>query len=175
MPYAITLRLADADCGPVDALLDLLSARDIADDVRRFGYAPHITLAVYPDDADAGALAASAAALSMQWKRLPVRFVGLGIFPGAPAVLWLAPVVNSSLLVRHAHLLARHAASSHWASGAWVPHVTLSAALANPNALAAATELAASTLTPFEAALDRVELVRFMPLEVLFSGPLVAG
>ena len=24
MPYAITLRLADADCGPVDALLDLL-------------------------------------------------------------------------------------------------------------------------------------------------------
>ena len=175
MPHAITLRLADADCGPVDALLDLLAARDIADDVRRFGYAPHITLAVYPDDADARALAASAAALSVQWKRLPVRFVGLGIFPGAPAVLWLAPVVNSSLLVRHAHLLARHAASGHWASGAWVPHVTLSAALANPDALAAATGLAAAALTPFDATLDRVELVRFAPLEVVFSGALVAG
>lgn len=175
MPYAMTLRLDEADRAPVDTMLQALAASGIADDVIRFGYAPHITLAVYPDDADAKPLAATAAALSVQWKRLAVRFSHLGIFPGAPAVLWLAPVANSALLVRHAHLLARHPASGHWASGAWVPHLTLSAALADGAALAAATAAASAAFAPFTATVSHVELIRTAPLELLFSGPLAEG
>jgi len=175
MPYAITLRLAHADCAAVAAMLDRLAACGISDDVRSFGYAPHITLAVYPDEADANAMAATAAALSVQWKPLQVRFGGLGIFANSPAVLCVTPVVTSALLVRHAQLLARHPATGRWASGAWVPHVTLSAALATPSALAAAVESVSAVFAPFEAALDRVELVRFAPVDVLFSGALAAG
>jgi 2'-5' RNA ligase len=175
MPHAITLRLAEADCAPVTALLDRLAAAGIADDLLQLGYAPHITLAVYPDDADASALAATAAALSVQWKMLRVRIAGLGIFANSPAVLYLAPVVTSALLVRHAQLLARHPAAGHSASGAWVPHVTLSAALAAPSGLAAAVATVSPVFAPFEAALDRIDLIRFAPVDVLFSGALAGG
>ncbi len=175
MPHAITLRLANADCAIITTLLDRLAADGIADDVPHLGYAPHITLAVYPEDADATALAASVAALSVQWKRLSVRFAGLGIFPNSPAVLWLAPVVTSALMVRHAQLLARHPATGHWAGGAWVPHVTLSAALDSSTRVAAAVACATAGFAPFEAIVDRVELVRFAPVQVMFSGALTGG
>lgn len=172
MPYAFALRLDEADSAPVTTRLQALAARGIADDVLRFGLPPRITLAVYPEDADPTALAATAAALSVQWKRLPVRFAGLGVFPGAPSVLWLMPIATSALLVRHAQLLARHPAQGHWASGAWVPHVTLSAALPDAAALAAAVSLAAEGFQPFEATLAHVDLIRTDPPELLFSGQL---
>ncbi len=173
MPYAMTLRLDEADRAPVDTLLQALAAAGITHAGR--GNAPHITLAEYPDDADAKALAATAAGLSVQWKRLPVRFAHLGIFPGTPAALWLAPVTTSALLVRHAQLLARHPASGPWASGAWVPHLMLGAELADEAALAAATATANATFAPVTATLGHVELIRTAPFETLFSGPLAAG
>ena len=172
MPYAFALRLDEADSAPVTTRVQALAAAGIADDVRHFGLPPRITLAVYPDEADATALAATAAALSVQWKRLTVRFAGLGVFPGEPAVLWLLPVATSALLVRHAQLLARHPAHGPWASGAWVPHVTLSDALPDPAALAAAVSRATEGFQPFEATLAHVDLIRTDPADLLFSGQL---
>ena len=173
MPYAITLRLDDADCAPVHTLLQALAASGITEPGR--GHAPRITLVEYPDNADAKALAATAAGLSVQWKRLPVRFAHLGVSPGAPSALWLAPVTNSALLVRHAQLLARHPGSGPWASGAWVPHLMLNADLADTNVLAAATASASAAFAPFTATVSHVELIRTEPLELLFSGPLAEG
>jgi len=147
MPYAITLRLDDADRAPVDTLLQALAASGIIDAGR--DHALRITLVEYPDDADAKALAATAAGLSVQWKRLPVRFAHLGISPGAPAALWLAPVTNSALM--------------------------LSADLADTGVLAAATASASAAFAPFTATVSHVELIRTAPLELLFSGPLAAG
>lgn len=175
MPYAITLRLDEADCAPVQVILQALAASGITDAAPRPGHGPHITLGEYPDDADATALAAIAAGLSVQWKRLPVRFTGLGIVPGTPAMLCLTPIATSALLVRHAHLLARQPGTGPWASGAWVPRVTLSADLANPAALATATAIASAAFVPFTATLAHVELVRTAPPELLFSGPLAEG
>jgi 2'-5' RNA ligase len=168
MPYAFALRLDEADCAPLTALLQALAASGFA------GTPPRITLAAYPDHADPAALAATAAALSVQWKRLTVRFAGLGVFPGEPAVLRLLPVATSALLVRHAQLLARHPAQGPWASGAWVPHVTLSDALPNPAALAAAVSRAAEDFQPFEASLAHVDLIRSDPPELLVSGQLAS-
>ena len=166
MPYAFALRLDEADVAPITTRLQALAASGIADTP------PRITLAAYPDNADPAALAATAAALSVQWKRLTVRFAGLGVFPGEPAVLWLLPVATSALLVRHAQLLARHPAHGPWASGAWVPHVTLSDALPDPAALAAAVSRAAEGFQPFEATLAHVDLIRTDPADLLFSGRL---
>jgi hypothetical protein len=56
-----------------------------------------------------------------------------------------------------------------------VPHLTLSAALADGAALAAATATASAAFAPFTATLARVELIRTAPLELLFSGPLAEG
>ena len=172
MPYAMTLRLDEADRAPFDTLMHALAAHAGADEAAELRHTPRIILAAYPDDADAKALATTAAALSAQWKRLPVRFASLGIFPGDPASLWLAPITNSALLVRHAHLLARHAATGPWASGVWIPHLMLCAALPGAAALAAATAAANGAFTPFTATLSDVELIRTAPQELVFSAPL---
>jgi len=58
------------------------------------------------------------------------------------------------------------AVDPHYRSNAWVPHVTVSGTLADPTrALAALLPL----WQPLSGILDRVELVRFRPVEILQS------
>ncbi len=60
---------------------------------------------------------------------------------------------------------------AHYRPDAWMPHVTLSGALADP---AAALALLLPLWRPVTGRLDRVDLVRFRPVDVLYSRPLPA-
>jgi 2'-5' RNA ligase len=166
MPYAVTLRL-DADAAAhVRRLVAVLAADDL------LHYAPHVTLAVYPDDSNIDRLRHTVETLVAQWRALPVGFAGLGLFPGAASVLWVAPVVTAELLRLHAALLAAlPTAHPHYAPGTWVPHVTLVQQLADDRTAAAMAALV-TVWQPFSGALDRVDFVQFMPVEVLASWPL---
>lgn len=164
MPYAIALVLDEDSAVRAGRLTD---AVDGVCPAVRHGGPPHITLGVYPDDADAAALAASVAALGAGWRRLAVGFSGLGVFPAAGSVLYAAPVVTSALLVRHAQLLSRHVPDPLYASGAWVPHLTLAQDLADAPAVASGLQAAMAAWQPFSAMLDRLALFRFHPVEVL--------
>jgi len=86
MPYAVTLRLDEAAAAEVRRLWALVAAGDAAE------YAPHVTLAVYPDDGDVGLLRDAVAVLAARWRALEVTFAGIGVFAGA--VVWLAPVAT---------------------------------------------------------------------------------
>lgn len=171
MPYAVTLRL-DADVAPaVEGMWRTLAALGFDDDRHRLGYAPHVTLAIYPDDAPAGDMRAALESVARGWTALPVTLAGFGVFPGLAPVLWIAPVVTPALLDRHAAVQAALpdlVPHEHYRPGAWVPHVTLSgAALRDPaGALAALLPLFQRPLT---GTLDQVDLVRFRPVEVLWS------
>jgi hypothetical protein len=59
MPLAAALRLDDAAAAPVSALWRALAEAGVDDDCLRLGYPPHVTLAVWPDDAPVGALQAA--------------------------------------------------------------------------------------------------------------------
>lgn len=174
MPFAITLRFDAATTPVVEAMWQLLAASGIDRDRHDLGYAPHVTLAVYADDAPVGVLRDALEDAGKTWAALPVTLAGLGIFPGSAAILWAAPVVTTSLLARHAAL---HAAlpgllpHPHYRPDAWVPHVTLSGGLADP---AAALAVLLPLWRPVTGLLDRVDLVRFRPVEVLHSRPLRA-
>ena len=164
MPYAVTLRLDEAAAAEVRRLWALVAAGDAAE------YAPHVTLAVYPDDGDVGLLRDAVAVLAARWRALEVTFAGIGVFAGA--VVWLAPVVTGELLRRHAELVgALPVAHPHYRVGAWVPHVTLAQELTEAGVAAAMSALLAEW-RPFAGSLDRVEIVRFTPVEVLASWPL---
>ncbi|HEY0419112.1 MAG TPA: 2'-5' RNA ligase family protein [Acetobacteraceae bacterium] len=167
MPYAVTLRLDDASAARIQALTETLADRGFAGGPSV--YPPHVTLGLYGDEADAEALAASVATLGASWRPLRVHLAAIGIFPGSPCTLWLLPVTTSALLVRHAQLVGRHTAHPHYASGAWVPHVTLLQRLAGPEEAGAALAASAALWQPHAALLDRVELVRFHPVEIVAS------
>jgi 2'-5' RNA ligase len=151
----------------ISEFLGTLAAHGIDADRHELGYAPHITLATYPDDTPSDRLCGALDQVAHCWEPLPISLSGFGIFPGPPASLWVAPVVTSALLERHAALhaaLAELQPHAHYRLGAWVPHVTLSGALNDPDrALAAVLPL----WRPLTGLLDQLDLVRFRPVEVI--------
>lgn len=176
MPYALTLRLDEAAAARVARLWHAVA--EAGDDgALRLGYGPHITLAILPDGIDAEALATAGFATARGWDALPVTLAGLGVFPGEPAVVWAAPVATEALLARQRALHAALAAfpvHAHYQPGAWVPHVTLSKDGGAP----ASRIVEAATAAwdgPISGWLDRLELVRFRPVEILRSVALQAA
>lgn len=172
MPLVATLRLDDAAAMPVAAMWRASAEGCIDDDCLRLGYPPHVTMAVWPDRTPIKPLIRVVERLSGEWDALPLSLAGFGLFPGAPAVLWLAPVVTSMLLARQAALVAavpnadRH---EPYRPEHWIAHVTLGQAGAPACALQALTPLWRGAVT---GRLDRTDLVRFQPAEVARRLPL---
>ncbi len=172
MPLAITLRLDAAAAAPVAAMWRALADAGIDTNCCDLGYPPHITLAVYPDDAPAETLRAVLLVLTPTWQALPITLAGIGIFPAPSPTLWQTPVPTSALLACHDALLAALPdvpPHPHYGAESWVPHVTLSGPLRNP---AAALQALLPLWQKVNGLLDRVDLVRFRPVEVLHSVPM---
>ena len=171
MPYAVTLPLDAAAAKRIRRMRHILAEQAGADDAIRLGYASHLTLAVLPDTVPAAEI--EKAALRVAENRAPFSVVlaGIGIFPGTPPVVWAAPAVTDGPLAGHAALLeslAPFAVHPHYRPGNWVPLVTFSQN--GPSSAARAVEVLASAWDgPIYTLLERVELVRFLPVEILRS------
>ncbi len=124
MPFAVTLCFDPPSAAAIAKIWEVLASKGIDTDRHQLGYAPHITLAIYPDEAPAAQLMAALRTLAATWSALPVTLSGLGIFPSSSAVFWAAPVVTPALLARHAAVQAALPdlqAHAHYHLGAWVP------------------------------------------------------
>jgi 2'-5' RNA ligase len=169
MRIAVTLCFDPACAVLLEGMWRTLAEQNIDSDRHQLGYAPHITLAIYPDETLADQVGAALERIAPAWQALPIALAGLGIFPGATSILWAAPVVTTELLNRHMDLQAAlpgFPVDPHYRPGSWVPHVTLSGALPDAGqALAVLT----SRWRPVSGFLSRLELVRFRPVELLKS------
>src|SRR6185295_17529553 len=90
----------------VEEMWNALAAEGIDADRQQLGYAPHITLAIYPDDSPPDVLRTALQRVVRRWEALPITFGGFGIFRGPPAILWLVPVATPVLFAQHAELQA---------------------------------------------------------------------
>ncbi len=161
MRTAVTLPLDKSSAAKATEIMRRLADAGLARDMLDLGYPPHITLGIWPS---ADGLAEAVLRLA---RRPPVelQFAGLAIFPGDPAVLWLAPAGSGALLRLHAALAQRcPGAEPAYEPESWVPHATLAQRLADP---AAALAVAAEGWAPFAASLERMELVSVSPLRVI--------
>ena len=169
MPFAVTLRLDPVSAAAIEQLWRALTDAGIDRDRLDLGYAPHVTLAIYPDDTDADLLRAALDRVASQLPALPVTLGGIGIFTGPGSILWAAPVVTGALLAWHA---AIHAAlpglpvHPHYQPDAWMPHVTLSGAIQDPGQALAAL---LPHWKPISGCLVQADLVQFRPVAVLRS------
>lgn len=167
MPIAITLRLDPISANAIETMWRILADEGIDDDRIRLGYPAHITLAILAGERAADRIVTRVADCIAGWTALPIRFCGFGLF--SPAILWAAPVVTAALLARHTDLLTMlndFDVDPYYRIGAWVPHVTLAESLEQPGpALAALSRQG----FPIEGRIDRVEVVRFRPIEILQS------
>jgi 2'-5' RNA ligase len=171
MPYAITLLLNNEAAAPVKRMWHILANLSGDDDALRLGYGPHLTLAILPDPVALKDIETAIAGLTENWEALPIVLSGLGVFPVSPPVVWLAPVVTCELLARHRSLLAALASlpvDPHYSLGAWMPHVTLTES--RKSSPAQALEAAMSVWSgPINGAVDRCDLVRLHPVEIVRS------
>lgn len=174
MPYAITLRLSASAAEPIERIWRALAEQTGNDSIVQLAYPPHLTLAVLPDDVPAKAIEDATFDAVDGWAALPIVLAGIGVFPASSSTIWAVPAVTEQLLAHHGRLLAALSAfpiHPHYQVGAWGPHVTLS----QPDSATAsrALEIAASLWNgPIIGWLDRVELARFRPVQLLRSAPL---
>ena len=169
MPFAITLRLDPLSAASIENMWRILAAHHINADRPYPDYAPHITLAIYPDEVSSDVLRATFARITSTWHALPVTLGGVGVFPASSSVLWAAPVVTRDLLARHAMIceaLPDLPLHPHYRPQAWMPHVTVSAAIRYPDR---ALAILLPHWQPVTGFLDRADLVHFPPLEVIRS------
>ena len=171
MPYAVTLPLDDTATAEMQRILDALSNQGVADDVLRLGYRPHVTLAIMPDTAPVAEVEKATFNVVSEWGKFSMTLAGLGVFPGAPAIIWAAPVVTAMLLAKHAELhsaLKPYDVHGHYAPRDWVPHVTLTkeGSASSGKAIDAAASVWRG---PFGTMVDRVDLVSFRPVNVIRS------
>ena len=169
MPLAITLCFDPVSASAIKDMWKTLADDGIDADRHRVGYAPHITLAVYPDDAPVERIWTAVEAVAADWRALPIAVSGFGIFPGPPPVLWAAPLVTRELLSRHIAVQAALSglpAHAHYLPDAWVPHVTLSDGLSDPGR---ALTVLMKRWRPIRGTLHRLDLLRFRPVEILHS------
>jgi 2'-5' RNA ligase len=161
MRTAVTLPLDKFAANTATALMRRLADAGLGRDMLDLGYPPHLTLGIWPS---ADGLAEAVERLARR-PPIAVQFAGLAVFPGNPAVLWLAPAGSGALLRLHASLAQRcPGAEPHYEPEAWVPHVTLSQQIADS---AAALAVASAAWAPFTATLDRLEIVTLAPLRVV--------
>ena len=173
MGYAITLRLDANATGMIEGMWHALASRGVSDEALRLRYPPHLTLAVLTDSANPERLRAAAQHYGATWPALPTTLASLGCFPGTPSTIFLAPVVIPDLLARHAALLtslAGEPVDPHYHIDRFVPHVTLASDLPDPAAAVAALQ---PLPLPIAGLLERVDVVRFRPVQILESQALV--
>jgi 2'-5' RNA ligase len=170
MPLAVTLRLDDKTAVPVERMWRALAEQTGDDDALQLGYAPHLTLAVLPGANEIAEIEKASFELADNWDALPFTLAGFGIFPARSPAIWIAPVATEPLLARHEALcaaLAPNPIDPHYRPGAWVPHITLSQGVRR---VGPAVEAALSFWSgPIRGWADKVDLVRFRPVEILRS------
>jgi 2'-5' RNA ligase len=167
MPFAVGLALdsasatAMADLGTqIRATLAPTSAHD--------GEEPaHLTLAL-AINVDLIGVERLLAELAEETHPLAVTFSHVGVFPGEPATLFLAPVVTDELLAFHARFhrgfesLATEQ-SPYYLPGRWVPHCSIVANLPS-RAVPGAIDLCLQRGLPRDGRLTRIGLAEFPPL-----------
>jgi len=175
MTYAVTLPLDVDAAARVRALWDALSTAGFVNHAERLGYEPHLTLALLDDVSDTAGLCQIVSDISADWPAMRLSLSAVATFPSDPVTLWLAPTVTAALLGLHAALCAAlPAAHPNYRPGAWIPHVTLADDVTS-GTLGAGIELVAERFQSFTVILDRVDLLRFPPITLLWRAPLAAA
>ena len=106
------------------------------------------------------------------WTQVSVSLVGFGIFPGAPSDVWLLPVPIHRLLELHTEVDAGllEAVGRHcFEHGIWMPTVSIGQTCHDSDSVEVLVRLYDG---PIDVMLDRIEIVRTDPFEIISSRPL---
>jgi 2'-5' RNA ligase len=165
MGYAVLLLLRE---GKSQAIRQLFATTGSV--LERIGVSPHVSLAVF-EDVNVAKLTAIVKAFAASTSPLTIHFSSVGLFPGSQNVVFLAPVVTSSLLSIHKALHLQLAAEGlscdpYYRPDAWVPHCAITVDEPLANSLETISQIHKRNLMGgYE--IDQVDIVKFRPVVTL--------
>jgi 2'-5' RNA ligase len=129
MPFAIQLFFDPASDTVVRSLWAELASKKVPFPLQDSGNRPHVSLAIY-GELKTATCAGLLSSFAQTRSPLTLSIASLGIFPGEQAVVFLAPIISSSLLDLHrqVHQLLQNTGtlpSTYYLPGHWTPHCTL--------------------------------------------------
>jgi 2'-5' RNA ligase len=163
MTYPVVMLVREVDAPRITRVWNILAEGGYSTDQVRFGYPPHVTVALVTDKAKPEVLIERLKETVANWKPLPVTFDGIAILPRDVAPLLARPNVSSSLLAANNEICRRVSPDllmivPYSMPGVWQPHTTLSRDIP-PNIRGEALEAVLKEWKPFETTLDRVALL----------------
>lgn len=168
MPYGVSLLLEGADAKRVRHAWDLLAAHGISQSMLHLDFPPHVTLHVY-DDLRVPQTKSRLAACAERFGPIEVTFNRVAAFD-KEGVLYAVPQDKTALRALHAALmLSPSTCHLHYRVNSWKPHCTLATGLGHRELTAARRLMQESWPLPFAVRLARLELVKFPPVERLWS------
>ncbi len=170
MGFAISLRSDHPSADSVRALWRDIERFEDRPSMALLGYPPHITLAIYDDDAVGEEDVRKALDLACRGlDALTVTFDAIRTFDGSPMVLWLSPRPEDRLENIHRHI---HSAIDprycrpHYRPGAWRPHCTLGTRIIEQRR-EAAIQYASDCRKTFQVTFDALDCIFFPPIAPL--------
>lgn len=163
MTYPVVMLVREADAPRITRVWDMLAEGGYSTDQVRFGYPPHVTVALFTDEAKPEVLSETLKKTIAGWKPLPVTFDSIAILPRSVAPLLARPNVSSSLLAANNEICRRVSPDldlivPYSKPDVWQPHTTLARDI-HSNVRGKAIEAVLKEWKPFETTLDRVALL----------------
>lgn len=176
MGYAVELVLQGDGRTLVEGLRDLLESTGVRTLTRSIGDVPHVSLGVFDDRVDVGALHAVVDEVAGLSPPLSCSFRRVNSFSRPQPVVYLEPESTDALRRLHGQFLATLGVLSSslnplYAAGAWTPHCTVAMGFSR-EALDHALAVTREAFSPVTSTVTTVHLVRVRPVEVLRSARL---
>ena len=172
MALAVSLLFDDASTRAVEGLWQALAVAGISRDMLDLGYPPHVTLVVV-DDETLEAPLRRALTLADGQRVMQMRLGPVRRFEGTD-IVWLAADGGVDLVALQRQVAATvplETIRPHYRSGQWTPHMTLQTLGDAEAALRLVNPL---WPRPGDALATRLELARFLPVEVVAGASLAA-
>ena len=172
MSFAVQLYFDPESDKAIRSLWEAIASTGIPFPLRDSGNRPHVSLAIY-EQIDVSVCTSLLNSFAQMYSPFALSVASLGIFSEEKTVVFLAPIVSSSLLNlhRHIHQLLQDAIAlpaAHYLPEYWTPHCAL-ATRVPPHFLSQAVKIGLGISFPFSLSIEEFGIIQYPPVTHLFS------
>jgi len=177
VPYAFNLTPDPETANEIERIYARLAVLRVPDHDLVTQYGPCVTLLVVTNQVSAEVITKVLAWKLPALSTSPVTFTEPWVMPGAPPTLSLRASPTDELLALHDAIyteLPEAEVHLHYRPAYWQPHLTLANVPGGPVAAAGLVAALASGWQPLSGWLDRLEVMRYPPVQPIWQAPLRA-
>lgn len=174
MPYSIGFYFDQETESLIRRMWAILAELKLADYYHVSGNRPHITLGIF-EEIDLDQVKSELDIFRVTLKKFSISFQQIGLFSGSESTVFWGPVVTRDLLKSHLQIhqligkTKEIPSSSYYLPGNWIPHCGLAMQITKRKNVSRIIEACQSLPNPAKAMVTEIGMIKFKPVEHLFS------